>query len=538
MGQKRLLVFTTFISLTLYLLLPNFALAIQDFNERPLKIGGDNNYPPYEFVDSNNNFRGFNVDIIRAVAIELGLEIELIPNSWEDTMELLKAGEIDAIQGMTITPERDKIYDFTDEIVINSQNIFVLQNTGNIASIDDLKDKKVAIQAKDVTKEILSGISNISIIEKVNQQEALQALLSGEVDAYVGNRLTGIYYVQSFGLTESVKIVGVPPYSTKYSIAVQSGNSELLQLLNSGIRAIKDNGTYEKIYKKWFGEAIPDISQKWRKLLYITLIALFFSIILINIIYYWNKTLKKEVEIRTKEIIELNNIAMNNDKMQSLGKLSAGIAHELRNPLTSIKAFVDLIPLKFEDEAFREELIKIVPKEINRLNDLVGSLLDYSKPKNPNPKKILLDDVLSDVLTLLRQKINEKKILVTSNCTNVYLYADESQVKQILINIILNSIDAIEDNGKIHIEGSVSESKAFISIKDNGIGIPAEMKDKLFDPFYSSKKTSYGIGLSVTDRLVKENRGEIKVFSEVSKGTTFVIYMPIEPNIREDERNA
>lgn len=410
MGQKRLLVFTTFISLTLYLLLPNFALAIQDFNERPLKIGGDNNYPPYEFVDSNNNFRGFNVDIIRAVAIELGLEIELIPNSWEDTMELLKAGEIDAIQGMTITPERDKIYDFTDEIVINSQNIFVLQNTGNIASIDDLKDKKVAIQAKDVTKEILSGISNISIIEKVNQQEALQALLSGEVDAYVGNRLTGIYYVQSFGLTESVKIVGVPLYSTKYSIAVQSGNSELLQLLNSGIRAIKDNGTYEKIYKKWFGEAIPDISQKWRKLLYITLIALFFSIILIYIIYYWNKTLKKEVEIRTKEIIELNNIAMNNDKMQSLGKLSAGIAHELRNPLTSIKAFVDLIPLKFEDEAFREELIKIVPKEINRLNDLVGSLLDYSKPKNPNPKKILLDDVLSDVLTLLRQKINEKKI--------------------------------------------------------------------------------------------------------------------------------
>lgn len=537
MKQKKLLTFILSILFSSYLLLPDCAFAVQDVGERTLKIGGDNNYPPYEFLD-NNNFRGFNVDIIRAIAIELGLEVELIPDSWEATMEALKDGELDAVQGMTITPERDEIYDFTDEIVINSQNIFVLQNTGNIAGIDDLKNKKVAIQAKDVTKEIIDGIPNIAIMEKVNQQEALQALTSGEVDAYVGNRLTGIYYVQSFGLTETVKIVGEPLYSTKYSIAVQSGNTALLQLLNSGLKAIKDNGTYEKIYRKWFGEAIPDVSQKWKRLLYITLVALLFAIILIYVIYYWNKSLKKEVEIRTKEIIELNNIAMHNDKMQSLGNLSAGIAHELRNPLTSIKAFVDLIPSKFEDKAFREELIKIVPKEINRLNDLVSSLLDYSKPKNPNPKKILLEDILSDVLPLLRQKISEKKILVTTDCKNIYIYSDESQVKQILINIILNSIDAIENNGEIHIKGNVSGNKAIISIRDNGIGIPGEMKDKLFDPFYSSKKTSYGIGLSVTHRLVRENKGEIKIFSEVNKGTTVLIYMPTKPNIREDEKDV
>lgn len=538
MIKRRIFAITFFILIFLNLPSPSAATKSQDIDVAPIKIGGDNNYPPYEFVDDNDNFRGFNVDIIRAIAIELGLEIELVPNSWENTMELLKTGEIDAIQGMTMTPEREKIYDFTDEIVMNSQNIFVLKNSSIINDINDLSGKKVSIQSKDVSKEITRRIPDVTVIPKTNQLESLESLLSGEVDAYIGNRLTGIYYVQTFDLTESVKIVGEPLYPTKYCIAVDNGNTELLNLLNSGLKAIKSNGTYEKIYKKWFGENILDINQKWKSILSILLVALFISMIFIYITHYWNKKLKEEVEIRSKEIIELNNIAMHNDKMQSLGKLSSSIAHELRNPLTSIKAFIDLIPLKIEDDGFRNELIKIVPQEIKRLDDLVGSLLDYSRPKNPNPRKIILDNILSDVLTLLKQKIKEKKIQVSISGTDVYFYADEAQMKQILINIILNSIDAIDDNGQIQIDGSISKSKAIISIKDNGVGVPDEIMNKLFDPFFTSKKSGYGIGLSVTDRLVKENKGEIKLFSEINKGTTVVIYMPMELQAREDEKNA
>lgn len=538
MIKRRIFAITFFILIFLNLPSPSAATKSQDIDVAPIKIGGDNNYPPYEFVDDNDNFRGFNVDIIRAIAIELGLEIELVPNSWENTMELLKTGEIDAIQGMTMTPEREKIYDFTDEIVMNSQNIFVLKNSSIINDINDLSGKKVSIQSKDVSKEITRRIPDVTVIPKTNQLESLESLLSGEVDAYIGNRLTGIYYVQTFDLTESVKIVGEPLYPTRYCIAVDKGNTELLNLLNSGLKAIKSNGTYEKIYKKWFGENILDINQKWKSILSILLVALFISMIFIYITHYWNKKLKEEVEIRSKEIIELNNIAMHNDKMQSLGKLSSSIAHELRNPLTSIKAFIDLIPLKIEDDGFRNELIKIVPQEIKRLDDLVGSLLDYSRPKNPNPRKIILDNILSDVLTLLKQKIKEKKIQVSISGTDVYFYADEAQMKQILINIILNSIDAIDDNGQIQIDGSISKSKAIISIKDNGVGVPDEIMNKLFDPFFTSKKSGYGIGLSVTDRLVKENKGEIKLFSEINKGTTVVIYMPMELQAREDEKNA
>ena len=304
MIRRKILSIYLFIMIFLYFPISSAAAPLQYISEEPLKIGGDNNYPPYEFVDDNGNFRGFNIDIIRAIAIESGLEIELVPSSWEDTMVLLKDEKIDAVQGMTVTPERDRIYDFTQEIVMNSQNIFVLKNSSLIHNINDLSGKKVSIQSEDVSKEITRRIPNVTVIQKTNQLEALQSLLSGEVDAYVGNRLTGIYYVQALGLTESVKIVGEPLYSTQYAIAVKKGNTELLNILNSGLEAIKTNGTYDKIYRKWFGETILDINQKWKDLLSISLVALSISIIFLYIVYYWNKRLKQEVELRTKEIIQ------------------------------------------------------------------------------------------------------------------------------------------------------------------------------------------------------------------------------------------
>lgn len=132
---------------------------------------------------------------------------------------------------------------------MNSQSIFVLRSTENISSLDDLIGKKIAIQSEDVTSEIVSAVQGIDVTEKINQKDALQSLITGEVDAYVGNRLTGIYYVQSFGLTNTVKIVGEQLYPTKYCIAVQRGNDELLHLLNSGLRAIKENGTTTKSSK-------------------------------------------------------------------------------------------------------------------------------------------------------------------------------------------------------------------------------------------------------------------------------------------------
>lgn len=612
-----------------------------------IKIGGDNNYPPYEFVDKSGNYKGFNVDIMRAVAIELGIEIELIPMSWERAIYSLKQGKIDAIQGMTITPLREEMFDFTQELVTNSQNIFVMKNTSHITDLEDLAGVKVSFQTGDVTDEILAKVPDIIPIEKENQMEALESLFKGEVEAFMGNRLTGIYYIQKKGFTENVKIVGEPMYVTQYSSAVKKDNKELLTLLNTGIEAIKKNGTYDKIYKKWFGEEVLESSKKWQRLLYVTLLVLLIASILIGIIIYWNRCLKKEVKNRTREIEEskakldqsdrfkgkvidsivggiiafdetgkvtkansvaesflevnikegqtldelglytrlpaeafedtiegkswrsnmewemkdgdiryvdcsvvpikgpdkieglilliydmtnereLYDLAKHNDKMQALGKLSAGVAHELRNPLTSIKAFIDMLPDKIDNNEFMDELTKIVPKEVNRLDNLVSTLLDYSKPKASMPQKNILKNVLSEIIVLLKQKLNEKKIIVKEEGTDIEFWADTSQFKQIMINILLNSIDAIKENGVISISGSIEGKRAIITVTDNGCGMSQYVLNKVFEPFFTSKKHGYGIGLSITQQLVNENRGEVYIHSEEGVGTSITINLPV-----------
>lgn len=533
MFSKKNIVFLILIFAMLTSFISVHAIENEDTIDKVIRVGGDNNYPPYEFVDENGNYRGFNVDIMRAVAIELGIDIELIPMSWESAIYSLKHGEIDAIQGMTQTSSREEMFDFTGELVINSQNIFVLNNTTHIAGLEDLAGVKVAFQAGDVTDELLAKVPDIIPVEKENQSEALDTLLKGEVEAYMGNRLTGIYYVQKRGLAEKIKIVGEPMYVTKYSSAVQKGDKELLALLNEGIDTIKKNGTYDKIYKKWFGENILVPNKKVQRLLNISLVAILIALVIIGVITHWNRSLKKEVENRTKEIKELYDMAKHDDKMKALGKLSAGVAHELRNPLTSIKVFIDMLPDKKNKPEFLEELMKIVPMEINRLNSLVTTLLDYAKPKAPAPQNNILKDVLSDIIILLKQKLNEKKIVIKENGTDIELWADTSQFKQIMINILLNSIEAIEKDGIISITGSTDGKRSKVIIADNGCGIPQDVLNKVFDPFFTSKKYGYGIGLSITHQLIKENKGEIHIDSKEGTGTTITIDLPATPLTNE-----
>jgi len=617
-----------------------------------LRIAGDNNYPPYEFIDKDGNYRGFNVDMMRAIAIELGIDIELIPMSWQEAMEALEKGEVDAVQGMTKSSIREEKFEFSSPLVTNSQAIFVLKDTNYISSLKDLEGKKVSFQRADVSYELAQDIRGIKPIIMINQEEAIDLLLQGEVDAFIGNRLTGIYYLQREENFDKIKIVGEPMHITEYCTSVQKSDKEVLYMINIGIDRIKKNGTYDKIYKKWFGETFVDRSRHFRNLLYVSMMFLLIVTIVALVNLYWNKKLKVKVDDRTmelgilnKELIDqkheidksnklrgkilesilsgivvfdgcdriveynraaeeilnrklslgeqwtslelegqyelkgfelakkgqlitnnqalltdnrefyinysfipigssnegvillLNDItnikkyqemASYNDKMQALGELSAGIAHEIRNPLTSINTFIDLIPYKIEDEKFREELVVITKKEINRMNELITQLIDYTKPVAGKPTMFSLDDALKEVLILFSNQLSKKRISLVKDIENTWVFADKSQIKQVLVNIILNSIEAVEEDGEIRITVANRNTKAIIEIEDNGCGISEEYMDKIFQPFFTLKPQGTGIGLAVTHKLIEENKGNISIDSKKNHGTKVCISLPVQ----------
>lgn len=275
-------------------------------NSTTLRVAGDNNHPPYEYIDENGNYKGFNVDIMNALSIELGLDIELIPMDWSEALEALEGEEVDAIQGISKTEDREKRFLFTAPTVINSQVIFVMKETSIIAGIEDLSGASVALQEGDINYEIISSIPDVILFPKKDQKQAIDALLNGEVDACVGNKLTGVYYIQKLKKPNLVKIVGEPMRVTEYGPATYYGNENLAVLLNQGLEILRKSGTYDKIYRKWFGEEIFDRKDIIKSYIKEILAVVGLILLVISLFFIWNKRLRAEVNKRTKELQSAN----------------------------------------------------------------------------------------------------------------------------------------------------------------------------------------------------------------------------------------
>ncbi len=305
MRRKIIICFSVVVVLFFITLNKNSQKALYD-DSIVLRVAGDNNHPPYEYIDENGIYKGFNVDIMNALSIELGIDIELIPMKWSEALEALEWEKIDVIQGISKTKDREKKFLFVSPTVINSQAIFVMKDTSIITGIDDLSGVKVALQEGDINYEIIRGIPGSFLVLKKDQKQAVEALLNGEADAYVGNKLTGLYYLQKLKKSHLVKIVGEPLRASEYGPATYLGNENLISTLEQGLESLKKNGTYDKIYKKWFGEEIFDRKEVIKVYIKAIIIAASIVILIIGLFIVWNKRLKAEVNKRTKELQSAN----------------------------------------------------------------------------------------------------------------------------------------------------------------------------------------------------------------------------------------
>lgn len=334
-----------------------------------LRVAGDNNHPPYEFVDEKGNYKGFNIDIMRAIAIEEGIEIEIIPMPWNQAMYSLGAEKVDAIQGMSKTPTRESKFLFTVPVVKNSQAIFVLKNTNYISGIEDLNGIKVAFQKSDINEELLNEISEVILRPKDNQKDGMEALLNGEVEAFLGNRQTGLYYLQKMKKADMVKIVGEPMGEVEYGPVTTKDKQEVADILNRGIKEIKRNRTYDKIYQKWFGEEYygkKDLFKVYKKQI---VVIVFVILLVFFILSGWNKQLATEVEKRTSELEEANkNLISHQEQIYKLAYYDA--ITDLPNRLYLAKIFTDTL----EETKKKGNKLAVLYFDIDRFKDINDTL--------------------------------------------------------------------------------------------------------------------------------------------------------------------
>ena len=255
----------------------------------------------------------------------------------------------------------------------------------------------------------------------------------------------------------------------------------------------------------------------------------------------WGKTLEKKVDERTNEIREMQAHLIQQEKLASLGKLAAGVAHEINNPLGGILIYSHLVleEMKKEDPHY-DNLAKIV-KETTRCKDIVKGLLQFARPNEPEAIQININATLDETLSLLESQSIFQNITIKKQFSGNLppVVADSAQLQQVFMNIVLNGAEAMDGNGKFTIKTSLGGDKKNIHIEfaDTGHGIKEEDKKGLFEPFFTTKEVGKGtgLGLAISYSIIQKHEGTIKVKSQVGKGSTFTVIIPVKREIEHDE---
>jgi PAS domain S-box-containing protein len=226
------------------------------------------------------------------------------------------------------------------------------------------------------------------------------------------------------------------------------------------------------------------------------------------------------------------------DRLVSLGKLSSGIAHELRNPLAGIKTTAQALSEEMSKDDSRREYLNRITKEIDRLNDLLKTFFSFAKPQKLNLIECSVKDVINEIIPFLFKEIADQgvRFVETYHPQLPKIKVDKNQMYQVFLNLFLNAIQAMPNGGELKIEvtptvsysqDGPSQNFIKIVISDTGKGIPPNIIHRIFDPFFTTKPKGIGLGLSITYQIIKKHGGTIKVESKLEKGTSFIINLPV-----------
>jgi signal transduction histidine kinase len=294
---------------------------------------------------------------------------------------------------------------------------------------------------------------------------------------------------------------------------------------------------------------LPHVMLQWGGLIETNLMR-FMQILLFNILGYltglmasraraekerFQKT-AQELEInlqklkeQSENLIELEEQLRLNDRLAVVGELTASLAHEVRNPLGSIRGAVEIIQEEVPESKLKSEFFQILIDETSRLNSVVENYLTFSSRKKQKIERYDVREIIHNTSMMLSNKAQKKEIEIQVELPEVpiNLKGDPNELWQILMNLLINSIQAMRLPGKILIKAELEQKILEITIRDEGVGIPIEAVEKLYTPFYTTKAEGTGLGLAIVKRIVDENKWKIKHTSNPKAGTTFLIEIPL-----------
>ncbi len=269
---------------------------------RRIVIGGDENYPPYEYLDGQGRPAGYNVELTRAIALEMGLDIEIRLGPWTEILNGLEKGEIDAIQGMFYSPHRDLTFDFSPPHIVN--HCVAVVRRGQVAppsSVPELAGKRLVVERGDIMHDFAedNGLGPW-VVPVATQEEALRELAAGKHDCALVSRLTAFYWIEKHGW-HNLMVAQRPLLSPGYGYAVPNGHKAMLASLSEGLQVLEKKGEYQRIYDRWLGVYEPS-QQNLNQVLRAVALGALPLLAVVLALFVWTRTLRRQVAKQTEEL--------------------------------------------------------------------------------------------------------------------------------------------------------------------------------------------------------------------------------------------
>jgi polar amino acid transport system substrate-binding protein len=539
---------------------------------KPIIIGGDRDYPPYEYLDKNGRPTGYNVELTKAIAEVMGLQVEFRLGGWSDMRSALQDGRIDALQGMSFSEERAREVDFSLPHATINHAIFARRDSPPINSFDELAGKSVAVHRSGIMHDTLEkqGFTGKLYLTET-PADALRLVAAGKTDYAIVAILPGIYIIRELKLSNVLPVVrNVATH--RYGYAVRKGNEQLLSRFNEGLAILNKTGQHNDIYNKWLGVLEP-AQVSWKTVTKGAMVVVIPLVILLGGFALWSRTLHRQVALRTadltreiaerklveKQLVINQQQLVQADKMAALGVLVSGVAHEINNPTGLILLNIPILKRTNNDIApileehyqthgdflvgglpyseIREETPRILnemQEGAQRIKRIVNDLKDFARRDDTGDRTCIdLNSIVQISLRLveptIRKATNQCRVNLVDDLPQIL--GNAQRIEQVVVNLLLNACQALPapDRGiTVTTRYNRSTDNLILTIRDKGVGIAAEHLPRLTDPFFTTKRENggTGLGLSVSAGIVNEHGGQLSFDSTPGVGTTVTLTLP------------
>jgi len=515
-----------------------------DPSPRTVRVGVYQNKPKV-FQDPKGRPAGLFIELLEEIARREGWALQFVPCRWSECLEAVTQGRIDLMPDVAYSRERDRLFHFHQTPVIESWSQVFARSTADIRTLSDLDGLRIAALRDSIQeasfRQMIAGFGiRATLVPTETLEEAFEAVREGVADAAIANHMFGEYFHRQYGLVRTAIVFEV---AELYFVTARDQNGDLLEAIDRHLSAWvrEPNSRYYATLSRWMDR--PPVRLVPRRVLWVLGVVMGLLVLAIGVIL----VLRMQVRSRTRRLVQVHEELRQAQKMEAIGKLAGGVAHDFNNQLTVILSYAELALGQMQESDPGHSEIRGIMEAAERAAALTHQLLAFSRKQVMEIRPLDLNRVIRDLEPMVRRILGEDIVITLDLASGLgQVLADPSQMEQVLMNLVVNARDAMPSGGRLTIRTSavrmedvVPRGQAdmrpgpgiLLTVSDTGIGMDEATRLRVFEPFFTTKEPGKGtgLGLSTVYGIVRQSGGHIWVQSRPGEGTTFHICLPEAP---------